>query len=99
MAASLAAALGACAHVPTDPGGKPPAAPVAGRALFLNSCAHCHGSDARGDEGPDLHGIKLDDRTVAETIRKGIKGEMPAFAKKFSPEEVAALIAYLRTLQ
>ncbi|MBV9126841.1 MAG: c-type cytochrome, partial [Verrucomicrobia bacterium] len=28
-----------------------------GRQLFLQSCAHCHGDDARGDDGPDLHNL------------------------------------------
>ena len=23
--------------------------------MFLMNCAHCHGDDTRGDEGPDLH--------------------------------------------
>lgn len=71
---------------------------AAGRSLFLNSCAHCHGADARGDEGPDLHALEISDRRIATVISRGIKGEMPSFAKKHPPEEIEALIAYLRTL-
>lgn len=70
-----------------------------GRKLFLNSCAHCHGKDARGDEGPDLHALDVSDRRIATVVRRGIKGEMPSFAKKLSPADTAALIAYLRTLE
>ena|SRR5947209_12894731 len=69
-----------------------------GRKLFLNNCAHCHGIDARGDEGPDLHDIQVSDRYLARTITGGIKGEMPSFAKKLGPPEVGALTAYLRSL-
>ena len=69
-----------------------------GRSLFLKNCAHCHGDDARGDEGPDLHGLKKSDEWIARRIRDGVKGEMTAFADKFSQSDIEALIAYLRSL-
>src|SRR5882762_5779292 len=47
-----------------------------GRALFLDSCAHCHGADARGDEGPDLHDVQVSDRYIGNIIRHGIPHEM-----------------------
>ena len=70
-----------------------------GYKLFDRNCAHCHGDDARGDEGPDLHGLIKSDTRLEKTIRNGIKGEMPAFGKKFSDEDVRELIAWLRTLK
>ncbi len=77
----------------------PPARRLAeGRRLFLNSCAHCHGEDGRGDDGPDLHALWVSDRRIATVIHGGIKGEMPSFAKKHRDVEIAELIAYLRTL-
>jgi mono/diheme cytochrome c family protein len=85
--------------LPVPPGATPATLQAAGRKLYLNSCAHCHGADARGDEGPDLHALEVSDRRIATVVRKGIPHEMPSFAKKHSPEEVAALIAYLRTLE
>ncbi|HLQ38563.1 MAG TPA: cytochrome c [Planctomycetota bacterium] len=69
-----------------------------GRELFLKSCAHCHAADARGDEGPDLHGLQVSDRYIARVITRGVEGEMPAFGKKHGSEDVAALTAYLRSL-
>jgi mono/diheme cytochrome c family protein len=69
-----------------------------GRTYFLQSCAHCHGEDAHGDEGPDLHGLAIGDGQIARTIKFGIKGEMPAFSKKYGDPEVSALRAYLRSL-
>jgi mono/diheme cytochrome c family protein len=69
-----------------------------GRATFLSSCAHCHGADATGDEGPDLHGVQVSDRYIAGIITHGIKGEMPSFRKKLGPGEIGAVTAYLRTL-
>jgi cytochrome c oxidase cbb3-type subunit 3 len=70
----------------------------AGQKLFLKNCAHCHGADARGDEGPDLHNLDWTDEQIAARIRNGKKGQMIAFAGKFSTEEINEVIAYLRTL-
>lgn len=70
-----------------------------GRQAFAMSCADCHGADAHGDEGPDLHALALSDSRIAATVSQGIKGEMPAFGKKYDATQVAALIAYLRTLK
>ena len=70
-----------------------------GRTLFLKNCAHCHGADARGDEGPDLHKLDESDEWIANRIRKGKKGQMTAFAGKLSDAEVNEVIAYLRTLK
>ena len=69
-----------------------------GRHLFLMNCAHCHGDDAHGDEGPDLHTLHRSDARIQEVITAGIKGEMPSFGKKLDDPEVQHLIAYLRTL-
>lgn len=71
----------------------------AGYKLFDHNCAHCHGDDARGDEGPDLHGLTKSDKRLEKIIKEGVKGEMPAFGKKFSDRDVGALIAFLRTLK
>ncbi len=70
-----------------------------GNRLFEHNCAHCHGDDARGDEGPDLHSLAKSDARLTAIIKNGIKGEMPAFAKKFTESDVQALIAYLRVLK
>jgi len=70
-----------------------------GRKAFAMSCAECHGDDAHGGEGPDLHALALSDSRIASTVTQGIKGEMPAFGKKYDAPQVAALISYLRTLK
>lgn len=75
-----------------------PALATAGRHLFLMNCAHCHGDDATGDEGPDLHGLHKTDARVAALIQNGIKGEMPRFNEKLNDKDVQALIAYLHSL-
>jgi len=75
-----------------------PALVSRGRALFLSSCAHCHGADATGDEGPDLHDVEVSDRYISNIITHGIKGEMPSFRKKLGKDEITSLTAYVRSL-
>jgi mono/diheme cytochrome c family protein len=70
-----------------------------GYMLFMMNCAHCHGNDARGDEGPDLHGVTKSDARIASLIKNGVKGEMPKFGTKLSDTDVQALIAFVRTLK
>jgi cytochrome c oxidase cbb3-type subunit 3 len=69
-----------------------------GRHLFLLNCAHCHGDDAHGDEGPDLYNLHKSDARIHQVITAGIKGEMPSFGKKLRDPDVRAITAYLRTL-
>jgi mono/diheme cytochrome c family protein len=72
---------------------------AAGYRLFDHNCAHCHGDDARGDEGPSLYDLRKSDARLEKIIKDGIKGERPSFNKKFNDEDVQLLIAYIRTLK
>jgi mono/diheme cytochrome c family protein len=70
-----------------------------GYKLFMMNCAHCHGNDARGDEGPDLHGITKSDARITLMIKNGIKGEMPKFGTKLTGADMEALVAFVRSLK
>jgi len=70
-----------------------------GYKLFMLNCAHCHGTDARGDEGPDLHGVTKSDQRIVTIIQNGIKGKMPKFGAKLNDADTRALIAFVRTLR
>jgi len=70
-----------------------------GRTLFLKNCAHCHGADAHGDDGPDLHDLDWTDDQIATRIRNGKKGQMTAFGGKLTTTEIESIIAYLHTLK
>lgn len=72
---------------------------ASGRKIFLSSCAHCHGADATGDEGPDLHGVEASDRYIAAIITHGIKGEMPSFRKKLGSADIRLVTAFVRSLE
>lgn len=56
-----------------------------GQRLFLNNCAQCHGSDARGSpsfpnlvDGDSMYGRSPE--SIAQTITKGRHGLMPGYA-------------------
>jgi mono/diheme cytochrome c family protein len=99
----LACGLNACApyHPAVARGADAvkPSVDINGRTLFLRNCAHCHGADARGDEGPDLHALGLADDWIANRIRQGKAGQMTAFAGKLQPPKIAALVAYVQSLK
>ena len=71
---------------------------AAGAKLFALNCAHCHGVDATGDEGPDLHKVTKTDERIKSQILNGVKGEMPAFKKKLTEEDAATLVMFIRSL-
>ena len=81
-----------------------PQAHAIGERLFMNNCAQCHGSDARGSKGfPNLadadwlHGGAPE--KIRETIAQGRIGVMPPMAAAVgSPEDVRNLSHYVLSL-
>lgn len=75
-----------------------------GERLFMNNCAQCHGSDARGSKGfPNLadndwlHGGTPD--KIQETITHGRIGQMPPMAAAVgTPEDVKNVANYVLSL-
>ena len=72
---------------------------IEGRQIFVKHCVECHGFDARGEQGTDLHELRAGDRLIHQIITGGIKGEMPAYGKALNDANVRALVGYLRTLR
>ena len=76
----------------------------AGAARFARSCAACHGDQAQGLIGPNLtddrwiHGGSVEQ--IFQTVAKGwpAKG-MPPWGRALRPEELSALVSYIRSLQ
>ena len=80
-----------------------------GDALFIKNCASCHGKDgraktfkARVNHARNLADPKwqaaITDEHLYESILRG-KDKMPAFERKLSDNEVAALVTYVRMLK
>ena len=75
-----------------------------GERLFMNNCAQCHGSDARGGKGfPNLtdndwlHGGTP--AKIVETITRGRRGQMPPMAAAVgTPDDVKNVANYVLSL-
>jgi len=75
-----------------------------GQKIFSSTCAACHGLDGRGGEHapniatePRVQG--MDDDALAKVITNGIPAAgMPGFGSSLKPEQIRAVVTYLRTL-
>lgn len=84
-------------------GDKAEAYVAAGKRLFANLCASCHGEGAKGGVGPDLtvstykYGkSRLD---ITRTITEGRPGGMPSFSSQINREQVESLVEFVLTLK
>ena len=78
-----------------------------GAGVFLRTCSGCHGPDGRGSQRPgfkvpprnlrDPSMRAFSDDDIARVVREG-KGQMPPFGKLISPEDLSALVRFVRTL-
>lgn len=93
----------------TNPIAADPASIAAGRKIYMQRCAKCHGETGKGD-GPDAMELKLHPAKFAGSairgepdgalfwkISVGKKG-MPDFGKRLSPTDRWNVINFLRTL-
>jgi cytochrome c oxidase cbb3-type subunit 3 len=83
-------------------GGNPEAVRI-GRNLFLNNCATCHGSDARGARGfpnlaDDIWLYGGDAETLRQTIAHGRQGIMPAMGAALGEKGLDEVVAYVLSL-
>ncbi|HTP63573.1 MAG TPA: c-type cytochrome [Burkholderiales bacterium] len=84
----------------TPPAKLAPPDPEAGKALFQQNCVNCHGLDATGEEGPNLHGVPaaLGDTAVANIIRRGIPGTGMPSSYTITEQDAANIVGWLRSL-
>jgi mono/diheme cytochrome c family protein len=80
-------------------------------AIFSRACAPCHGKNGKAQtpigrklKVKDLTQSKTDEHQIAEQIREGKKGEdgltrMPSFKESLKPDEIAALVQYVKSLR
>lgn len=101
---AMEAVVGKYAAMTTEQIAQDPQALAIGERLFLNNCAMCHGSDARGSKGfPNLtdsdwlHGGTPD--KIKETITQGRQGVMPPMAAAVgTAEDVRNVANYVLSL-
>jgi cbb3-type cytochrome c oxidase subunit III len=83
-----------------------------GRTVYMQNCARCHGADGRSQtEQGELYGAtvladagwwrteRVNDRRLTNVIVNGKKGGMPAYGKRLSKDDIAAVVAFVRTLK
>ncbi|MGI9105415.1 MAG: c-type cytochrome [Pyrinomonadaceae bacterium] len=83
--------------------------PAGAKNLFVENCARCHGAGGRSQtplgELYDATNLadaqwwkkeRAGDKRLTAAIRDG-RGGMPAFGKKLSKDEIAALVAFVKT--
>ena len=79
----------------------PPAGgdPARGQQVFTSTCNACHPGGQQG-LGPSLIGMagRLSDAQITQIVRQG-RGGMPAAGAGLTDQQVADLVAYLRTLR
>lgn len=104
---SLAAVLGL--SIPFSSHAQLSEAATQGKTLFDANCAICHKVDSTDKIiGPGLKGLysrgamqdgttKVTDDTVTERIQNG-KSPMPGYKDSLKPEEIKAIVEYLKTL-
>src|SRR5580704_12154601 len=79
-------------------------AALPGAEQFVARCSGCHGTDGRGISSAGTPNFtnrdfqaKLSEQQIADTIRNGKSGRMPAFGKELSNEQISALATYIRS--
>lgn len=94
--ASVLLLLAGCSRTSTrDAAGRPVAAKV-----YALHCAGCHGDDGRRGK-PEMHLTGAAQRSEAELraiISGGREQVMPAFKDRLKPDELDALVGYVRAL-
>jgi cytochrome c6 len=82
-------------------------AQAGGADLYKTKCAACHGPDGKGatavgkaDGIRDLAstGVQGQSDATLTTIVTSGKGKMPAYGKSLKPDQIASLVAYIRSL-
>ncbi|HYL05974.1 MAG TPA: c-type cytochrome [Thermoanaerobaculia bacterium] len=81
-----------------------------GEQLYVDNCADCHGVDGRGntaremgqqyaDLTDDVWKFGGEDSAIANAIREGSFGLMPAFQEKLNDEQIRAVVSYVKVLR
>jgi mono/diheme cytochrome c family protein len=79
-----------------------PAQAERGTAIYAESCDGCHGPSGEGGFGPQLAGGAVvesfpDPADQIALVTEG-RGSMPGYADEYSEEDIAAVVAYTRSL-
>jgi cbb3-type cytochrome c oxidase subunit III len=84
-------------------------AAASGRTVYAANCARCHGADGQSHtsmgemtQAPNLTDAEWQSRRSSARMIASVtngRGEMPAFKRKLSRQDIAAAVAYVRMLK
>ena len=98
--ATTACATDSVPEVPAGPDGTVDPVLVAGRQVYTDRCANCHGNRGQGGRGPKATGPAMVEiypvvADQVEVVTEGRSG-MPGFADALTPAEVEAVVRFTR---
>lgn len=109
LLASVAGAASGISTAADTKRGRAAAQVERGRAVYATNCGRCHGADGQGHtrmaemvEPPDLSDASWQSRRGTSRMIASVangRGQMPAFKGKLSKQDIAAAVAYVRTLK
>ena len=84
--------------------------PTAGEKLYREHCAECHGVDGSGNTAQAMGNAYADlldnnwkfggdDSAMANVIREGSFGQMPAYRDKLTEAQIQSIVHHIRTLR
>ena len=84
-------------------GGKPEETAAAGKKVYDDRCASCHGPQGKGGIGPDLTRATFTfgkgKPEMLQSIAEGRPGGMPGFKSDLSHEQIEGVISYILSLK
>jgi cytochrome c6 len=106
---AASAAVSALSTAPETKKGKGQSQIERGREVYMSNCGRCHGADGAGHtrmaeivEPPDMSDPawqrQRSTSRMAASVANG-RGQMPAFKKKLTRQEITAAVAYVRTFR
>jgi mono/diheme cytochrome c family protein len=75
------------------------AAEQPGQHLYEEKCGQCHGAEGRGGKGPRLVPFDWSYEQALNQVRHPLCDMPPMPASEVSDEEVAQIVAYLKTIK
>lgn len=81
-------------------GGRGSAQPASARAIYVDNCAYCHGTDGGGGVGPQLAGkvvARFPDVDDEIAVVTNGRNAMPGWSGTLSKAEIRRVVEYTRT--
>lgn len=94
---------GAAPDVPLGADGQPDAVLELGRNVYGAQCSNCHGNEGQGGRGKPINRGRALERypeieAMIQVVTEGKGSGMPSFDDKLDPDEIEAVVRYVREI-